>query len=324
MPSPNVSELLTAGIEFRAGKLGDSVTKNIALTKRLKSKGRIKKRSGGTTVRREVQYQENGSYIRFNGADPLDTTPQDVLTSYEFDWKQGAIFVQITGREQKINSGKEQILDLLESRIENAEATLANKLESDLFSDGTASGGKQIGGIQYLVADTPTSGTVGGISRSTWSFARNYAFGGVADGGAAVSASNIQDYLEKVIINTTRGNDRADIGFVDNSYYSLLSASMRSIQRIVSADIAEGGFTALNFNGVDFILAGGFGGAAPTAHAYVLNSNHLFLDYLGNSLFEPLDPGERYSYNQNVMGKFIGFMANLTCDCMFTNGVLKA
>lgn len=67
----------------------------------------------------------------------------------------------MSGLEQLQNTGKHAVLDLLESRIENAEGTMMNNLSSDMYSDGTASGGKQMGGLQLLVADTGLS-TAGG------------------------------------------------------------------------------------------------------------------------------------------------------------------
>ena len=77
--------------------------------------------------------------------------------------------VSISGLEELQNSGSERVIDLLESRIKNAERTMANNVSNDLYSDGTASGGKQIGGLQHIIADAPSTGTVGGINRATYS-----------------------------------------------------------------------------------------------------------------------------------------------------------
>jgi hypothetical protein len=42
------------------------------------------------------------------------------------------------------------------------------------------------------VADTPTSGTVGGIDRATYSFWRNQTYDATTDGGSAATTANIQ------------------------------------------------------------------------------------------------------------------------------------
>jgi hypothetical protein len=43
---------------------------------------------------------------------------------------------------------------------------MINNISTDIYSDGTADGGRQINGLQALVAAVPTTGTVGGIDRS--------------------------------------------------------------------------------------------------------------------------------------------------------------
>src|SRR6185437_10843948 len=98
--------------------------------------------------------------------------PQDTFTSAEFDIKQLMVAVSISGLEQLQNAGEERSINLVASRVENAEDTMKNVVALAMYADGTGSGGKEIGGLQLLVADTPTN-TVGGIDRNTWNFWRN-------------------------------------------------------------------------------------------------------------------------------------------------------
>ncbi len=85
-----------------------------------------------------------------------------MFTAAQFSIAQGAVAVTISGLEMLQNSGKERMLPLLESRIGNAERTMRNNVSSDMYSTGTADGGKQIGGLQLLVSSTNNSGTIGG------------------------------------------------------------------------------------------------------------------------------------------------------------------
>jgi hypothetical protein len=78
--------------------------------------------------------------------------------------------VTISGLEMIQNSGKEAIIDLLDGRMEVAEAQLANRIGSDIYGDGTGNAGKNIDGLAAAVPDAPTSGTYGGINRANWSF----------------------------------------------------------------------------------------------------------------------------------------------------------
>lgn len=322
MASPNLSEIVTTTLRNRSGKLADNVTKNNALLNRLNKRGNVKPVDGGRTIVQELEYAENSTYKRYSGYEILNIAPSDVFTAAEFDWKQAAVAVSISGLEQLQNSGTEKVIDLLESRIKNAERTMMNNLSSDCYSDGTADGGKQIGGLQLLVADSPTTGTVGGINRANWSFWRNVSFDSTTDGGAAATSANIQSYMNRVWLQLVRGTDRPDLIIADNNYFRLYWESLQAIQRIQSDDMAQAGFSSLKFMDADVVFDGGYGGAAPTNHMYFLNTNYIFLRPHKDRNMAPLDP-DRFSVNQDAMVKLTGWAGNMTLSNAFLQGVLK-
>lgn len=324
MASPGLSEIITTTLRNRSGKLADNVSDNNALLKRLKEKGKIKPASGGRTIVQELDYQENATYLRYSGYETLNISPQDIATAAEFSWKQMAIAVTISGLEQLQNSGKEQVIDLLEARITNAERSFMNNMAADVYSDGTAAGGKQIGGLQLLIADTPTSGTVGGIDRATWSWWRNVSYDATTDGGAAATAANIQSYMNRVYMQLVRGTDHPDLIVADNNYFRLYWESLQAIQRITSDNQASAGFMSLKYMGSDVVFDGGYGGNAPTNHMYFINSNHLFLRPHRDRNFVALDPeGGRFSVNQDALVKLWAWCGNMTASNCFLSGVLK-
>lgn len=321
MASPNLSEIITTTLRNRTGKLANNVSKNNAILNRLSKKGNIKPAAGGRTIVQELEYAENGSYKRYSGYEALNISPSDVFTAAEFDWKQAAVAVSISGLEQLQNSGKERIIDLLESRVKNAERTMSNNLSADMYSDGTADGGKQIGGLQSLVADTPTN-TVGSINSSTWTFWRNVSFSSVSDGGAAATSANIQSYMNRVWLQVVRGTDRPDLIIADNNYYRLYLESLQAIQRIQSDEMASAGFTSLKYMDADVVFDGGYGGNAPSNHMYFLNTNYIFFRPHSERNMVPLDP-DRFSVNQDAMVKLIAFAGNMTTSNRFLQAVLK-
>jgi len=220
-PSAAMTEIVTTTLRNRTGKLADNVSKNNALLKRLKAKGKVKPVSGGRTIVQEMEYQENGTFKRYSGYEMLDIAPSDVFTAAEFNYAQAAVAISISGLEQIQNAGEERIIDLLESRISNAERTLVNNIALDCYSDGTADGGRQIGGLQLLISSTPSSGVIGGIDRSAWTFWRNQVFSGINNGGAAVTTANIQSYMNRLYVQQVRGADRPDLIVADNNFYRL-------------------------------------------------------------------------------------------------------
>ena len=322
MASPNISEIATTTIESRTKKLADNVSANNAVLHRLNKKGKNKPFSGGRVIYQELEYAENSTYKRYSGYEVLNISPSDVFTAAEFDIKQAAVAVSISGLEQLQNSGPEAMIDLLESRIGNAERTMMNNMSADMYSAGTADGGKQIGGLQLLVADTPTSGTVGGINRATWTFWQNQYYDATTDGGAAASAANITSYMNTLWLRCSRGTDKPDLIIADNNYFRLYWESLQSIQRVMKSDMADAGFDALKYMGADVVFDGGYGGDAPTNHMYFLNTDYIFWRPHRDRNMVPLNP-DRFAVNQDAMVKLIAVAGNMTLSNAFLQGVLK-
>lgn len=323
MPSPNTSELITTTITSRTGILADNVLGNNALLKRLKDKNRVKPVSGGTSIYQELTYAENSTFMYYDGGEALNVSASDVMTAAEYQWKQAAVAVYVTGKEEAINSGKEAKIDLVEARVENAETTMMNNISAGVYSDGTGSGGKQIGGLQYLVADAPSSGTVGTINGGTYSFWRNIVFDASSDGGAAVSAANIQNYMNRLYVQLVRGSDRPDLIVADNNYWRAYLESLQAIQRIASDSMASAGFMSLKYMDADVVLDGGFSGDAPSNHMYMLNTKYLFYRPHRDRNMVPLSP-DRFGVNSDATVKLIGWMGNCTCSNRSLQGVLIA
>ncbi len=322
MASPNLSEIVTTTLYNRSRKLADNVTNNNALLMRLERKGKMKPFSGGRQILQELEYGENSTFGWYSGYDPLNISPSEVFSSAVFDIKQAAVAISISGLEELQNSGDQQMIDLLESRISNAEKTMRNQMSAAAYGDGTAAGGKAIGGLALLTSDAGT-GTVGGINSTTWSFWRNAVFGGVADGGAAVAANNIVDYMTRLWLNLVRGTDKPDLIMADNNYYRLYMNALQPQQRFTDPKMAQAGFESLKFMSADVVFDGGIGGAAPANHMYFLNTDYIYMRPHSKRQYVPLSP-DRFSTNQDAMVKLIGWAGNMTTSGRKFQGVLKA
>lgn len=325
----NLSDIIATTIQNRSGVLADSVTNNNALLYRLRQRGNVKPVSGGNVILQELMYNDPntmnaGSY---SGYDVIDITPNSPISAAQYDLKQYAAAVTISGLEQLQNSGKEQIIDLLEGRMQVAEAQLVNQISAGIYSDGTGNGGKNITGLQAAISTSPATGTYGGINRATWSFWRNVAFSAVTNGGAAVTSANIQPYMNRVAVQLVRGTDRPDMIVADNNYYRAYLESLQAIQRVTSEDSAAAGFTSLKYLGAglncDVFLDGGIGGAIPTNTMYFINTKYLFFRPHRDRNFVPIG-GDRQSVNQDALVRLIGWAGNLTTSGAQFQGVLTA
>lgn len=317
MTNPNISELLSTGIENRTGELVDNVATNTALLSRLKDrKTGFRPVSGGTSIYQELAYAENSTFMFYDGTEVLNVSASDVATAAEFAWKQAAVAVVVSGKEERINSGKERTIDLVKARIENAMTTMTNKMSEGVYSDGTGTGGKQIGGLQYLVADAPTN-TVGGINRSLYSFWANKVVS-----GTTITAANIQSKMNELYLQLVAGADRPDLIVADNNFYKLYLESLQAIQRVGPENkLAAAGFSVLKYMDADVVLDGGYGGDAPTSHMYMLNTKYLHYRPHKDCNMVPLNP-DRFAVNQDAYVKLIGWMGNMTISHSGKQGVL--
>lgn len=318
-----ISDIIATTIQSRTGKIADNVTKNNALLARLKQRGNIKPFSGGNVILQELSFQENGNAGWYSGYDLLPIAAQDVISAAQYDIKQAACPVTISGLDQLQNSGKERIIDLLEARVSVAESSMANLIAQGLYSDGTGAGGKQIDGLLKQVVAVPTSGTVGGIDRATWTFWRNKTFDAGTDGGAATTSANIQQYFNTLWAKLVRGMDRPDLIVVDNVYWGLYMASLQAIQRFTSSDDAKLGFVSVKYMDADVVLDGGIGGFMPASTAYFLNTKYLHYRPHRDRDMVPLSPGQRYSVNQDAAVQILAWAGNLTSSGLQFQGVMN-
>ena len=324
-----VSDIIATTIQSRSGKLADNVTLNNAVLDRLRKRGNVRPFSGGNVIFEEIMYNDTNTNNTnsYSGYETLNIAPNSPISAAQFPIAQYASAVTISGLEMLQNSSKEAIIDLLEGRVQVAEGQLLNRIQTDIYGDGTGNGGKNLTGLAAAVADSPSTGVYGGINRATWSFWRNQAFSGVTNGGAAVSAANIQSYMTQLAIKLVRGQDKADLIVADNNYYSLYVNSLQAIQRVTSAEEGAAGFASLKFYGggtsADVVLGGGIGSQATANHMWFLNTNYIYFRPHTDRNFAPIG-GERQSVNQDAVVKLIGWAGNMTSSGPQFSGVLTA
>ena len=333
-----IDSIVATTIQNRTGDLADDCTNNNALTRELKAKGNVKPFGGGNVILQEIMYVDSSTINAnsYSGYEVLNISPNSPISAAQFPITQYAGAVSISGLEVLQNSGKEAIIDLITGRVEIANAQLMNRIDYDLYQDGTGNGGKNITGLAAAVPDTPTSGTYGGIIRSAFPFWQSQKYSGVTDGGAAVSAANIIPYMTTLALRLVRGSDKADLAVADNTYYGFYVNALQAIQRITSESDASSGFANLMFNGggarMKVVLGGGVNyavntagttGGATSAHMWMLNTKYIFFRPHRDRNFVPIG-GERQSVNQDAIVKLIGWAGNLTCANSSLQGVLIA
>jgi len=314
-----ISDIIATTIQNRSGVIADNVTKNNGLLTYIKKSGNVKKFSGGNVIMQELSFAENGNASWYSGYETLPIAASDVISSSQYNIKQAAVPVTISGLEQLQNSGKEEIIDLLEGRISVGESTMNNLIAAGVYSNGTGFGGKEIDGLAQQVALVPTNIT-GGIDRNAavGAFFKNYVLN---TGGTAWTAATIQANLNKIWANLVRGMDHPNLVVMDSNYWQLYVAALQAQQRFASSESADSGFQVLKFMNADVILDGGIGGFMPANTVYMLNTKYLMYRPHSARNMVPLSPGKRYSVNQDAEVQILAWAGNLTASNLSLQGV---
>lgn len=317
MPNADWTEILTTTLQSRNKEFADNVSNTNALLARLNQKGNVKAATGGNVIIEELEYAENSTFQFYTGYEILDISPSDVFTAAEFDWKQASVNVSASGLEVEVqNTGKERVIPLLEKRIQNAKRTAANNMSTAVYSDGTGSSGKEIGGLQLLIADDPSTGIVGGIDRSDSanSFWRNQTS---ADATLTTSA-HMRTEMQAMWLETSRGKDTVDLIVTGQLFYSLFWDSLTDIQRISSDTTATAGFESLRYVTADVIYDGDSG--IPASTMYFLNTDYIYLRPHSNRNWVPME--KKSSVNQDAMVVPLVWAGNLTMSNGARQGVI--
>lgn len=323
MASPNATydDLATTTIERRSKKLADNLTLNTALMMRMGEKGFTREVPGGKTIVEELAFSGPGNFQYYSGYDQLGIQQGDMLTAAEFTIKQAAVAVSMSGLEMAQNRGAEAFIDLFAARVQQAEREMVNQLSTGAYSDGTGSGGKQIGGLQLLVSDAGT-GTVGGIVSSTYTWWKNQIYD-FSNSSVTPSSATIQTAMNTLYLACSRNRDMPDLIMADNTYFTYYMESLQAIQRVTNEKLASAGFDNLKYRGADVVPDGGLGGAAPASHMYFLNTDFIHWRPLAGHNMVALNP-QRYAVNQDAFVKLIGFYGNMTTSGRQFQGVIVA
>lgn len=307
MPDVNVGLLLSTTLKNYRKKLVDNIHKSNATFFYLKENGAIKEEDGGERIVTPVMYGKNSTAGSYQGYDTLDTTPQAGIDSAEYNWKQYSVSITISGEEERKNAGRNKIIDILEARTKQAEMSLTEAMTEGLFSDGTGNGGKNLTGLEAMVA---ASGTYGGINSSTYTWWRS----GVESTAEALGLAKMRTAFNTASLG---GKDTPDLIVTTQTLYEAYEkqltpvasgATLGQFNTVGSKKLGDAGFQSLAFKGVPVV----WDELCPSGTMYFLNTRHMKLVAHKDANF---DTGDFVKpENQDARVAQIRWMGNLTCD----------
>lgn len=321
IPSTTFTEMVTTTLRHRSGDVSDNVSNHNALLNTLKRKSKIKNYSGGREIVLELDYAENGTYQRYAGYDALNTSASDVLTAAKYDWQQIALHVTASGKEMRMNSGKDAMIGLVKSRVENAKRTAANNMSIDIYSDGSLT--NQIGGLANII-QTDGTGTVGGINSSTWTFWANQfkemtGTNTAAAPSVATSTWMLAD-MNALYLSLVRGTDKPDLIVMTHDFYSLFELGLQDKQRYQDEAMAAAGFDNIKYKSSAVVFDDNTNFATTGEKAYFLNTDYLWLFQHREAKWSTEE--QKKPVNQDAVVVPLYWMGNMACSNRSLQGVL--
>jgi len=268
MSTWNIGQTLAAAMPRFEKDFKDQVFDDTVLLNHIKNNGGVERKSGGASYVQVPLMHAASTSEWFSGTDSLNVDPVDTLDAAQFYWRNLNAPITITLDDELNNSGKEQIVDLLEAKIMQAKLTIQDSLNTSLFTGTGNESRKQIVGLQTLVG----TGTVGGIAGATYTDWQSY----VESTATALTIAQMK--TARNTINKGKGGSPVSIIVTTQTlfekYESLLTPTyqMDPLVRSKEAErLGDVGFTALSYAGVPIT----FDDSCPTGEMYFLNTKNL-------------------------------------------------
>lgn len=262
----NYDAILSTTLANHLPKLIDNVFSARPLVYFLKQADQIRTINGGTKIVIPLVHAVNSTAASYSGYDSIDITAQEGISSAEFTWGQYAATIAISGIEEAKNNGEEQVIDLLEAKIMQAEETIVENFDNMFItSDGTGNSGKDWNGLANLVSDQTSS--VGGIDpddagNSFWKAYKN------TTAGALTIAQMTTAYNTAAV-----GGDQPNMVLTTQTLYEKYESLLQPQLRFTDSKTADAGFQNLLFKGAPVL----YDTYTPSGFVYFLNTKYLRL-----------------------------------------------
>ena len=313
--NPDFNALLSTTLQNYQPTLVDNIFKDLVLLNHLNERGRVQVEEGGTSIVEPLMYAVNNTVSSYSGYDAIDLTPQDGISAAEYQWKQMAASIAISGIEEAKNRGTEAIIKLLNAKIQQSEMSLKSSLNDMLFSNGTGNGGKDFNGLGNIVATQ--NNTVGGIDSTTntwWNPTQATTM------AATLSLVNMADVYNRA----SKGSDVPDLIVTNNSLYEKYESLLTPNVRYQDVAKANAGFQNLMFKQTPMVFDLALATDTSDAPMYFLNTKYLKLTGMTGHWFATTDFQKGTVAGVDARYALVMAFGELTCSNRSRQGYMTA
>jgi hypothetical protein len=241
---------------------------NVAFN-RFKKSGQYKKGSGNQVVQ-PLLYATNAQSGWFTGAGTLTVTDTAQFTGAVFPWSESFVPITITKIDEAVNSGAEQVVNLITAKTEAASMSLAATIGTALYEDGSVT--SSFDGWKLALAVT---GDYASIAKQTYAWWR----------GNVDSTTTVISYpkLRALIGACTIDSQRPTVIYTTQAIFDDILALIQPQQRIVDSSMADLGFQNVKVDGIPVIVDA----KCPAGYLFAINEKSNTLWTLEDFRFDP-------------------------------------
>lgn len=267
----NFDDLLSSTLQRYAPRVEDNFYNALPLWHMLNKAGAVKQYDGGESFVIPILFADNNTAkVMTSGYDDISVTPQNNMTVAQYIPRQYAVSITISRREELANRSEARAIDLLQQKVESAELALRNLLNTHAFADST--GTQQILGLQEALDNAAvTTGTVGGISKTTYSFWQHQ-----RQNCSDAFGTNGRQRMATLYNDCSGGSsDHPTMICGSQTFYENYERTIEPIERLTPGAGTTGDprFEMLKFRGALLF----FDDAATADEAYFLNPRYYYL-----------------------------------------------
>ena len=254
-------------------KLQDNIFDKSVIFQTIKQNSQVIINDGGPQLQVPLMVSKNTGVNSLSGYDVVDTSPQSGFIDGTIGKAYYAAPITISNKEEEENGGDAQVVNLLAGRTMQAEQSMTDRLNQDLYLDGTGNGGKNLTGLLLMVPSASGAGTYMGVNGGTVT-AWDAQYQECASANIISGASS----LDSLWYRCSDGTDQPDIVVTDDVGITLYEQKNRTSGvgiSYVNASMADAGFKAVAYKGVPMVSDKGQG----TGVYHMLNSKYLGFYY---------------------------------------------
>jgi hypothetical protein len=199
---PNVGQTVAQAWQaLENGKPEDNIFSEYSQLKRMESAKAFRPFKGGRSIIGTIEYQANSTVASMSPTAQLDTTMVDVFDEWEAQWKQYGGTFSLTSFEEATNRGDSAKFNLEKGKLKNLRQSMRDTLNAHIF--GATSAATDLSGLQSLVPDSPSTGTVQGINvAAPYSFWRSKQTAGTK---TTTAYDNLRSSMRTIRVSCSKG-----------------------------------------------------------------------------------------------------------------------